>query len=317
MFLQLTRITTPHGHEAYTWPFIPGPFRIDGSNNVLVLVTTKACPHPRTMFSSHADTADHSCEVVQHRVRDTCEGERIISTDGTTILGADCKIGMALMIKMIEAKVPGLYVFHSGEECGCIGSNELAREMEDWPELMIPLRCVAFDRRGVDSIVTHQVGKRTASDKFAEALAAQLRGTGIEMKPDDTGVFTDSQSYQHLIPECTNISVGYRNQHTTMECQDIRFAERLLERLVMVDWEGLPTERNLVEDLEPSWMKSWPKPERVLEHGKDMIICCEECGAEYLRSDAPLYCIKKGCGFPIEWDLSERDAWLREWENEI
>jgi hypothetical protein len=42
-------------------------------------------------------------------------------------LGADCAAGVALMVSMIHARVPGYYVFHDGEEQGCLGSRFLAR----------------------------------------------------------------------------------------------------------------------------------------------------------------------------------------------
>ena len=40
-----------------------------------------------------------------------------------TILGADDKAGMVILLYMIEKKIPGLYYFFIGEEVGCIGSN--------------------------------------------------------------------------------------------------------------------------------------------------------------------------------------------------
>ena len=46
---------------------------------------------------------------------------------------------------------------------------------------------------------------------------------GIELRPDDTGLFTDSANFIGVIKECTNISVGYYNEHSTSEIQNIQF----------------------------------------------------------------------------------------------
>jgi hypothetical protein len=46
----------------------------------------------------------------------------MISTDGTTTLGADDKAGVSVLIWMMKHNIPGLYYFFIGEE-GCIGSG--------------------------------------------------------------------------------------------------------------------------------------------------------------------------------------------------
>ena len=59
------------------------------------------------------------------------------------------------------------------------------------------------------------------------------------LKPDTGGTYTDSLEYAHIVPECTNISVGYYNQHTKGEMQDLLFSTALLERLKEADWGRL------------------------------------------------------------------------------
>ena len=51
-----------------------------------------------------------------------------------------------------------------------------------------------------------------------------------------------------MIPECTNLSVGYWSQHTIKETQDVGFAEKLLARLLQIDWEALPTSRDVTDN---------------------------------------------------------------------
>jgi hypothetical protein len=64
------------------------------------------------------------------------------------------------------------------------------------------------------------------------------------MEPDDTGVYTDSAEFVHVIPECTNISVGYYKEHTHFEHQDIDHLVRLCIAVCKIDWEILPTKRD-------------------------------------------------------------------------
>jgi len=117
---------------------------------------------------------------------------------------------------MVEARVPGLYVFHAGEEHGGLGSKWLAENRAD---LLTDIKfAVAFDRKGTSDVITHQMGKRTCSDQFARQLAGQLGGTYV---PDGTGVFTDTLHYADLIQECTNISVGYDGAHSATESLDL------------------------------------------------------------------------------------------------
>jgi len=143
---------------------------------------------------------------------------------------------------MIEAGVPAYYVFFRGEERGGIGSKWLAEEM---PALFASIdRAVAFDRADYYDVITHQSGGRCCSDEFAQALCDAL-GTGEDwFLPCDGGVYTDTAEFTDLVPECTNVSVGYKHQHGDREEQDIEFLQRLAALAVAVDWDALPTKRD-------------------------------------------------------------------------
>ena len=59
-----------------------------------------------------------------------------------------------------------------------------------------------------------------------------------------------------IIPECTNISVGYMYEHTTGEYQDIDYLQRLCKAVCLIDWETLPVERDPYNDYSndsPGW----------------------------------------------------------------
>ena len=127
---------------------------------------------------------------------------------------------------MIENKIPGLYYFFVGEEVGCIGSGKVSRQSNIFNKENYD-KIISFDRRGNTSVITHQSTIRTCSDEFAEALCEEFNDNGLGMESDDTGVCTDSLEFVDTIPECTNISVGYQDEHTGDETQDLEFLERI------------------------------------------------------------------------------------------
>jgi len=144
---------------------------------------------------------------------------------------------------MISEKVPGLYYFFMGEESGCIGSSNLSRVFESKKEFPKINKCIAFDRRGYDSIITEQTGV-CASDEFAKELASRFNEYGFWFKPDSTGVYTDTAEFTDIIPECSNISCGYFSEHTKSEKQDLEFLELLGIVATQIDWETLPIVRD-------------------------------------------------------------------------
>lgn len=190
-----------------------------------------------TLFSCHTDTVHHKGGFQQVAYD---MNMKMAFKEDKECLGADDTAGVWLMIEMIKAKVPGTYMFHYGEERGCIGSKWMADKNEEFLKQF--KRAVAFDRRGHTSIITHQMSRCCCSDTFGDALAAQL---GLDYKRDDTGLYTDTASYAGIIPECTNISVGYNNQHCASETLDCGFLEEvLLPAVLNINWGDLPTERD-------------------------------------------------------------------------
>lgn len=238
-FLQLTSFTYPHGTEHMLEKHLPKGYKVDEFGNYYIQIGEE----PTSLFTCHLDTACSTQERVKHT---WAMEEQIIGTDGTTILGADDKAGMIVVLNMIENKIPGLYYFFLGEEVGCIGSKKVASVMSRANKLKIN-KVVSFDRKGFESIITHQYAGRCASDKFAENLASELNKHGLKLRPDDTGVCTDSIQFQEFISECTNISVGYFHEHTGQEVQNIKFLKILCDAVVKVDWQNLPTFRDPFE----------------------------------------------------------------------
>ena len=241
-FLRLTSRTYPHGTEDELVESMieQGIFPVDLQKDVHGNYFYKI-GESRTIFASHLDTVSKESTTVTHTFDDY-----MIGTDGKTTLGADDKAGVTVMLHLMENNIPGLYYFFIGEEVGCIGSG-LASSMsiKDFKDKYD--RIISFDRRGTDSVITYQSSKRCCSDDFADALARQLNLYGMKYKKDEGGIYTDSAEFTDIIPECTNISVGYYKEHTVNETQDIQHLEDLAMACLLVDWEKLPTQRDMTK----------------------------------------------------------------------
>lgn len=192
----------------------------------------------RTLFVAHVDTVHR--EMGANKIRKT---KTMWYADGAP-LGADDGAGCAMLMHLIHNHVPGYYIFTQGEECGGIGAGFLA---EHYPGLLSQFsRAIAFDRRGIDSVISHQGYGRCCSDAFAQALSDALNASNDNMMytPDDTGVYTDTAEFIDIIPECTNISVGYDYEHSDKEQLDIFHFVNLADAVLKVQWDLLPTQRD-------------------------------------------------------------------------
>jgi hypothetical protein len=238
-FIKLTSKTYPYGTEDSLVKdiILNGLLPNDISKDLYGNYYYKIGSNSRTIFATHLDTVCKEQTDVKHVVNGN-----IVKTDGKTTLGADDKAGVTVMLWMIRNNIPGLYYFFIGEEVGCIGSGNLAKGSNNFKNNYD--RIISFDRRGTNSVITHQSYARCCSDVFAKKLASELNKSGMSYKTDDTGVYTDSAEFVSIIPECTNISVGYYKEHTFEENQDMLHLEKLAIACLNVDWESLPTKRD-------------------------------------------------------------------------
>lgn len=213
---------------------LPG-VRIDKAGNRIARIGTAP-----VLWSSHTDTA----HAKDGAARLSYGGGLLTLAPGekASCLGADCTVGVWLMRHLYLARVPGLYIWHAAEEIGGIGSDHIARET---PDILAGIQwAIALDRRGTGDVITHQGGVRTASESFTNALADAL---GDDYAPDDGGTFTDTANYAHLVPECTNISVGYYQAHTARECLAVDHAVQLLGKLRRLNVAALPVARDPID----------------------------------------------------------------------
>lgn len=236
----------PHGSETNKriteWLRTQLPYELqrcafyDGAGNLHV--DNRSLASHKTLFVAHVDTVHRS------------EGKNKIRKTKThwhakgDVLGADDGAGVALLFHLIWSNVAGYYIFTQGEERGGVGARYLSEKHQDLLKQFD--RAIAFDRRGIDSVITHQGWGRCCSDEFGTALADALMGEceHLMMLNDDTGVYTDTAEFVDVIPECTNISVGYDREHTQAESLNLVYYQHLSSAVVQVAWDDLPVSRD-------------------------------------------------------------------------
>lgn len=236
-FLEMLTYKRPHGYRAeqeFISRFLNPVkgMRQDYFGNIIY-----RHPISTVMFTCHTDTVHY--EEGRQKVEVVDSTVKLPDNSTSNCLGADCTTGVFTCLRLIEAGVPATFVFHRGEEVGGLGSEWLADFYPDWVSSFT--HCISLDRRGFSDIIVKQVTGPCCSTEFAHHLGDTL---GMGHKPAK-GIFTDSANYAHLIPECTNVSVGYLGEHTRNEVQHLDYLERLIGRLCMVDWQNLPVYREV------------------------------------------------------------------------
>jgi len=201
----------------------------------------------RVLWSCHTDTVHYEdCRQTVHldKASQTIGLSRR-SYQTSDCLGADDTCGVWLCVQMIAAKVPGRYIFHHGEERGCIGSHALAKGYHPWLTKSFDY-AIALDRKGTSDIITTQLGETCASQLFAYSLADELNraSKGLLDYAPAPGIFTDTASYLRYIPECTNLSVGYERAHSPDEWIDLSYLLVLRDALCRFDESALVCERD-------------------------------------------------------------------------
>lgn len=209
----------------------------DDKGEVLAFYYDNRAKDQKLMFVSHIDTVHHTQpDRTTQMINHDKEFDIIYCDKNEDCLGADDGTGVALMLEMIKADRKGFYLFTRGEEKGCIGSKGLIKHHADLLNQFD--QAIQFDRKGVDSIITHQMNFRSCSDSFGLKLAKVLNHSN-EFKLDPNGVYTDTAEMIFNISECTNVSVGYFNQHTNNEYQDYAFYKALRDHVINIEWHKI------------------------------------------------------------------------------
>ncbi len=256
--LEMLTYRRPHGGEGerlfvekFIEPYAPIAMR-DPKGEVIawvVHVYNGNKPEKPVLWSSHVDTVHHDKE---HHMQEVVYDENcgVAYKQDQRPLGADCGAGVWIMLEMIDAGVEGTYIFHRAEECGGVGSAAMAKHHATF--LQGFSYAIAFDRRDTKDVIYEQFLGQTASVEFAAALADELNkhDEEFEYEPSDQGIFTDTANYADLIPECTNVSVGYVSEHTGNEMLDTWHLQRLRDTVIKAFKHGvdLPVMRDPAEE---------------------------------------------------------------------
>lgn len=131
LFLSLVAIDSPSGGEQLLCSHVLGLLRMQGISyrqdaygNVLALVNCK--DNPPLTFACHLDTVPNAVGVKP------CIVDGVVKSDGTTALGADDKIAVALALLLAEERHlfgPFGLLFTVGEERGLLGAKNLGASL--------------------------------------------------------------------------------------------------------------------------------------------------------------------------------------------
>jgi hypothetical protein len=233
----------------------------DGYGNCLLKIDNPDGTPSKTLWSCHTDSVHNrgGNQTVHFNPLD----DKFSTTNGSC-LGGDDNSGTYVLLELIRRNVPGLYIFHRAEEVGGVGSSWIASNCEDM--LKEYDRAIAFDRKDIHSIITHQASRRCCSEAFADDLAEKL---GMNHRSDPTGSFTDTANYDHIIPECTNMSVGYFSAHSARETQLLGYLVKLTDKFAEIDVEGLVVERDANAPVEYSMGGYYGYGDNLLKPSKE------------------------------------------------
>ena len=212
-----------------------------------------------TVFAAHTDTCHHKGGPNTY----TVEGKLVKA--GEDCLGADDGAGIAILCHMMSHRIPGRYIFTTGEEVGGLGARYLEENFDFTPYK----RSICFDRAGTSEIITVQGGERLASSEFAEALSVAFQEQDLLYVESEKGVFTDNALWGDKVAESINLGAAYYAQHGPNEHLDLTHLEALAAAVIKIDWEALPTcrEPGIDEDLvfaaiDEEWQEACVKASR-------------------------------------------------------
>ena len=156
------------------------------------------------LLSAHMDTVEPGRGIIP-----VIKGDRIVS-QGNTILGGDCKAGIASIMEGLESVIvdglphrPVQLVFTRGEEIGLVGANNL-----DFSKIRA-LEAVVFDGNGPVSTIT---GSSPSYMSFDVTVTGRGAHAGIEPEKGLSAIRIASELIQELpqgrLDEETTFNVG-------------------------------------------------------------------------------------------------------------
>ncbi len=206
-FCDLVRIDSPSDEEEEVAQHLAARltglgFQVerDAHGNV---IASEEGPDP-LLLSAHMDTVEPG-----RGIQPTAQGDRIVS-DGTTILGGDCKAGVAAILEGLESAAdegiprrPVQVVFTRGEEIGLVGASNLDYSMIKAGE------AVVFDGNGPVNTIT---GASPTYVRFDVTVKGRAAHAGVEPEKGLSAIRIASEIISELphgrLDEETTFNVG-------------------------------------------------------------------------------------------------------------
>jgi hypothetical protein len=220
---------------------------IDG----LVQTTNNPENLPTILFTAHTDTVHKfgGKQKIKLHFEPVKDAIHLFASVKNDVLGADCASGCFILLTMIEhfKKHPPLhhqvYAFFRNEENGGLGSYDSIKYSNETMKTVLKNidKVISFDRMNYSDMVNVQSGGICCSDEFITANKFDTHFGYSSAR----GSFTDSANFADEFSnsgfkECTNLSIGYFDQHTKNEKQDLTFLiDILLPKLLTFNWDNL------------------------------------------------------------------------------
>jgi tripeptide aminopeptidase len=216
-FLDMVRIDSPSGEEDAMRDYLIGrvkamglSYQVDQGGNLIVEVPGHQCSHDRILvLSGHMDVVP-PCHNIQPKV-ETVDGDRWISSDNTTVLGADDKAGLAPILESVFfamqnnlPRPPLRLIFTTREETFLGGAKDLSDES------LKAHFAITLDHTGKQGVIINQ------APSYIE-FEAECRGksvhAGIMPEQGINAIVFASKVIEHLhlgrVDECTTSNIGF------------------------------------------------------------------------------------------------------------
>ena len=178
----------------------------------------------KPLLTSHLDTVDdHSKNRDILRAKDIINDNGVLSVSPFVdkVLGGDDRAGVYIMLELMKKDLSNSYdyIFFCDEEIGGLGSSYYSKTFT--PELEQYTCFISLDRRGKNDVATYGYDNTDLIQVFEDRGYKEAFGS-----------YTDCvECSEESKIACVNLSVGYDNEHTSRETQDITIIDKVIELL--------------------------------------------------------------------------------------
>jgi tripeptide aminopeptidase len=258
-FLEMVRIDSPSGEEDAMRDYLIRrmeenglPYQTDAGGNLIVEVPAHQCGHERVLvLSGHMDVVP-PCHNIQPMV-ETVDGDRLVTSDNTTVLGADDKAGLAPILEAVFfamrnnlPRPPVRLIFTTREETYLGGAKDLSDQ-----HLQAGF-AVILDHTGRQGVIINQApsyyefeiecqGKSVHAGimpeqgvnaiVFASRVIEQLRLGRLDADTTANIGFIDGGKATNIVPDSVRIRGELRGHNAERLQQELTHIESTLARL--------------------------------------------------------------------------------------